>query len=267
VSSFPRSWATALLGDLLVQIIGGGTPSKSNSAYFTGVIPFMTVKDMTERFPSDTIDHISPEAVENSPTAIIPPDSLIVATRMSLGKIVRPKVATAINQDLKALLLKDGIDKTFIEYWWRNQSKHIQGLGTGTTVKGIRLEDIRNLGIHLPPTNEQKRIADKLDALLVRADACYQATRERIERLTPALLAKAFRGELVPQDPSDEPASVLLGRIHANQAKNRHLRGGTCPYKDPLLPRTTCEWIALRSKLYGIKGSAIAKSFSGAKLR
>src|SRR5262249_33937557 len=80
-----------------------------------------------------------------------------------------------------------GIDKTFVEHWWRWRSGHIQSLGTGTTVKGIRLEDIRSLELDVPPASEQKRIADKLDAVLARVDAC----RERLDRV-PAIL-KRFR--------------------------------------------------------------------------
>jgi len=106
---------------------------------------------------------------------------------MSLGKVVRPRFKTAINQDLKALFLADGINKTFIEHWWRSQSSLIQSLGTGTTVKGIRLEDIRALSIDIPPAPEQKRIADKLDAVLARVEAC----RDRLDRV-PAIL-KRFR--------------------------------------------------------------------------
>lgn len=187
MSDFPRGWAYASLENVLEKIVGGGTPSKANPSYFQGLIPFMTVKDMTERFPINTIDHISDDAVSSSATTLVPKDSLIVATRMSLGKIVRPKFATAINQDLKVLFLSNGIDKTYVEYFWRSKAKHIQGLGTGTTVKGIRLEDIRSLKIPLAPALEQKRIADKLDTVLARVDAC----RERLNRVP--LILKRFR--------------------------------------------------------------------------
>jgi type I restriction enzyme S subunit len=110
---------------------------------------------------------------------------------MSLGKIVRPTVSVAINQDLKALLLADEIHKTYVEHFWRSSATHIQSLGTGTTVQGIRLEDIRELEIPLAPLPEQKRIADKLDSVLARVDAC----RDRLDRL-PALL-KRFRQSIL----------------------------------------------------------------------
>ena len=70
----------------------------------------------------------------------------------------------------------------------------------------------------LPPLPEQQEIVRRAQALFTLADqleARLNAARKVVDRLTPALLAKAFRGELVPQDPGDEPASVLLERIRA----------------------------------------------------
>ena len=64
----------------------------------------MTVKDMHKRFLDDTQDHISDMAVAISSTTVVLPDTLVVATRMSLGKVARPQMATAIIQDLKALI-------------------------------------------------------------------------------------------------------------------------------------------------------------------
>lgn len=57
-----------------------------------------------------------------------------------------------------------------------------------------------------------------LFAFADRLEARYTAARKQVDQLTPALLAKAFRGELVPQDPNDEPASALLERIRAERA-------------------------------------------------
>ena len=80
MSELPNSWATADFEKVLNRIVGGGTPSKANAFFFKGKIPFMTVKDMKERFPSDTVDHISDEAIEASATTVVPEDTLIVAT-------------------------------------------------------------------------------------------------------------------------------------------------------------------------------------------
>ncbi len=74
--------------------------------------------------------------------------------------------------------------------------------------------------MNLPPIVEQYEIVKRIETLFAFADrleARLASARAATERLTPALLAKAFRGELVPQDPNDEPASELLKRLAAQR--------------------------------------------------
>jgi type I restriction enzyme S subunit len=73
----------------------------------------------------------------------------------------------------------------------------------------------------LPSRTAQREIVDRVEQLFTYADqleAKVAAAKQRIDALTQSLLAKAFRGELVPQDPTDEPASALLERIRAQRA-------------------------------------------------
>lgn len=73
----------------------------------------------------------------------------------------------------------------------------------------------------VPPMGEQREIIRRVETLFAladRIDARYKAISERVDKLTQSLLAKAFRGELVPQDQNDEPASVLLNSIRAQRA-------------------------------------------------
>ena len=191
----------------------------------------MTVKDMKGRFVSDTVDHISEKALNSSVTTLVPADTLVVATRMSLGKIIRPSMDVAINQDLKALFLKDGVDKTYIEHFWRYSASVIQEMGTGTTVKGIRLEDIRSLPIPVPPSEEQRRIAEKLDRVLAHVDAA----NEHLSRVGPLLkqfrrdvLAYAFTGKLTESfrnarrlTPPEDAVSALEELPRPNRYKTR----------------------------------------------
>ena len=183
MSELPEGWARTTLGALLTHIVGGGTPSKAVAENFRGAIPFMTVKDMHERFIADTQDHITEQALADSASTVVPADTLVIASRMSLGKIARPKVPVAINQDLKALFLQPGIDKSYVEYAWRANEASIKAQGTGTTVKGIRLEDIRGLEVLVAPSAEQSRIANQLDTLLARIQSC----QNRLDAI-PALL-------------------------------------------------------------------------------
>lgn len=200
MNDLPESWAMAPLGNLLTGIVGGGTPSKANADHFRGKIPFMTVKDMHARFINDTQDHITEAALADSASTLIPADTLIIASRMSLGKVARPSVPVAINQDLKALFLHQGVNKAYVEYLWRANEARIRGMGTGTTVKGIRLEDIRGLEVPIAPSNEQTRIADQLDALLARVNACsdhLDTLPGILKRFRQAVLTAALTSDLL----------------------------------------------------------------------
>ena len=90
---------------------------------------------------------------------------------------------------------------------WASHAEHLEELGAAHSATA--------------DCQEQHEIVRRVEALFAYADrleARYTTARAQVERLTPALLAKAFRGELVPQDPNDEPASVLLERIRASRA-------------------------------------------------
>lgn len=92
---------------------------------------------------------------------------------------------------------------------------------TAITQPNINAEAIKRIEIRLPDLVEQDEVIRRVDSLFTyaaRLEAGYPTARNQIERLTLALLAKAFRGDLVPQDPNDEPASVLLERIRAARA-------------------------------------------------
>ena len=205
--NLPTSWQAAKISQIIDDIVGGGTPTKTNPENFKGNIPFMTVKDMRGRLITNTIDKISEDALHNSATTLVPPDTLVIATRMALGKIAKTTQATAINQDIKAIYPSNGIEKRYIEHFWRYRAQYIESIGTGTTVKGIRLEDIRSLSIPVPPSNEQRRIADKLDRVLARVDA----TNEHLARVAP--LIKRFRQSVL--------AAATSGRLTEDWRKNK----------------------------------------------
>jgi type I restriction enzyme S subunit len=86
----------------------------------------------------------------------------------------------------------------------------------------ISLSQCRDFNFPVPSMDEQVEIVRRIEDLFALADkvqAQYYVAKSRIDKLTPALLAKAFRGELVPQDPNDEPAHKLLERLQARQGE------------------------------------------------
>lgn len=247
----PEGWVKTTLGEVLTKIIGGGTPSKKNASYFNGHIPFMTVKDMKTFSPNDTQDHITVGAVTNSSTNIIPANSLIIATRIGLGKVVKCGFETAINQDLKALVPGSGVDKDFLARWFQSRAEYIEGLGKGTTVKGITLKVLSELPINLPPANEQHRIIKKIDALMERSSRtkdALDAIPALLDQYRRSVLAAAFCGDLTAgwreQHPDTERTSELLERIRAErksaELEKRRLKAlnnlPTRPLDLPVLP-------------------------------
>ena len=87
---------------------------------------------------------------------------------------------------------------------------------TGTAQPTLPLGNLRTIPVSVPPLAEQKEIVRRVEELFALADqieARYAKAKAYIDKLTQSILAKAFRGELVPQDPNDEPASVFLERI------------------------------------------------------
>ena len=122
----------------------------------------------------------------------------------------RVRVGPALTPEWLCYSLKDAAD-----------SGRLTDLFTGTTIKHLTGVALGQFEFLLPPLREQHEIIRRVEALFAytdRLEARYTAVRAQVERLTPALLAKAFRGELVPQDPNDEPSSVLLERIRTRAA-------------------------------------------------
>jgi len=172
------SWPVVALGDL-VDIRGGGTPSKQKPEYWGGAVPWASVKDFRGAELNETTDYITTLGVEKSATNIIPAGNIIVPTRMALGKVAINTVDMAINQDLKALIVRNEkvLDKNYLKRFLEAKADFIEGHGKGATVKGITLDVLRKLEVPVPPIREQKRIATILD----KADAIRRKRQQAIQ--------------------------------------------------------------------------------------
>lgn len=112
------------------------------------------------------------------------------------------------------------VESRYINFYLKSKSgrKEIESKATGNqlSMRNISQSAFREIVIALPSQEEQKEIVRRIEFLFKSADKIEQQYREvkaHLELLNQSILAKAFRGELVPQDPNDEPASVLLQRI------------------------------------------------------
>jgi type I restriction enzyme S subunit len=170
-------WPLVKLGEL-VTIKGGGTPSKKVKEYWSGNIPWASVKDLKSSEISKTVDSITKLGVSKSATNIIPAGTILTATRMALGKFAINTIDMAINQDLKAIFVNDEaeVDRNFLIRFLESKAQYIDSEGKGATVKGITLEFLKSIEIPLPPLDEQKRIAEILD----KADAIRRKRQQAI---------------------------------------------------------------------------------------
>ena len=212
----------------LVKIVGGGTPSRECSDYFSGEIPWVTVKD----FGEDSIlygaeEHITPLALENSASRLIPAGNVLVVTRMAVGRVAINLVDVAINQDIKALLCGPRVLPEFLRYFIVQCAPKLAEAASGATVKGITVGDLERQIVPLPPLDEQCQVA----ARLAQADR-LRRTRRFTLQLSDTFLQSAF------VDLFGSPEEILIrwdhrpiGELFADEPRN-----GLSPSKAGKIP-------------------------------
>lgn len=210
-------WTTHCLGDVC-RVIGGGTPSKDKAKYYTGEIPWATVRDMRQDVITETECKITEEAVKNSSTNIIPRGNVVIATRVGLGKVCILGQDTAINQDLRGIVPNNAktIKVRFLYWWLKSVADRIAAEGTGATVLGVKLPFVKSLQIPTPSLPEQQRIIGILDDAFdgittakANAEKNLQNTRALFESHLQAIFTQ--RGEGWVEKPLDAVASIVNG--------------------------------------------------------
>ena len=162
-----KAWETKALGEVC-QFRGGGTPSKAVDRYWQGTIPWVSPKDMKSQIVSDSIDHISQEAIQSSATALLPAGSVLMVVRSGiLARTVPIAIAgcdLTINQDLKALCPSGAVLTRFLYHLLDSRMDELLSMvSQGATVHRLMTEQIRSMEIVLPPLPEQRRIVGILD--------------------------------------------------------------------------------------------------------
>jgi type I restriction enzyme S subunit len=192
---FHGEWEVKTLGDVVEKIVGGGTPSRATPAFWGNEIPWVTVKDFATFNPRHSQESITRLGLRNSASHLIPAGTLITSTRMALGKAVVYEVDVTINQDLKALFLKPEMSVAYLTYWFEHFGSLIDELGSGSTVKGISLIELRRFPFRAPPHPEQTAIASVLSEMDGELAALEQR-REKTRALKQAMMQSLLTGQI-----------------------------------------------------------------------
>ncbi len=221
--NIPESWAENNL-EIAGRWGSGGTPLKGKSEYYGGNINWLKTGDLTNGVVSTVSDTITEVGFKAIPSKLYPVNTIIMAMYgATIGKLGILQVEAAVNQACACCETYEQIQNIYLFYWLMNHKKEFIHLGQGGAQPNISRKIIYEQPFGIPPQKEQVRIVEKIESCFSKIEKTETALKEAevlLSKYRESLLAKAFRGELIPQNSKDEPASELLKRIKAEQAKN-----------------------------------------------
>lgn len=221
----PESWAWCRIKNICT-IGTGATPLKSNSAYYAnGTIPWITSAATSEEIITTPADYITERAITETNCSIYPIGTLIIAMYgegKTRGQISELGIEACTNQACAALqILADDVRlsqyvKSYFQYSYENLRQKAKGGQQSNLNQTIIAETL----IAIPPYQETKRIMDSVYQCIDQINTIEEGIESictSIENAKKRILDLAIHGQLVPQNPADEPATVLLDRIRAEK--------------------------------------------------
>lgn len=237
----PESWEWVRFSNIYWQLTDG---THSTPKYTMSGIPFLSVKDMSSgKLSFSNTKYISPEEHSVLSQRCHPQKGDLL-----LSKVGTTGIPLIIDTDkefsifVSLALIKffpDLIDSRFLLYMINSPLVQLQAADNtrGVGNKNWVLKAISDTIMVLPPLAEQHRIVAKIEELLPKVeeygkaqDALDKLNKELPEKLKKSILQEAIEGRLVPQDPNDEPASVLLDKIR--KEKEQLVKEGKLKKKD-----------------------------------
>lgn len=209
-------------------MLGGGTPSRQESKFFGGGVPWATPTDVTALdglHISSTRESITEEGLRSSSTKLLPAGAVLLTSRATIGFTAVAAVPLCTNQGFVNFICGPELLPEFLAYWLRTQkTKMLQHAG-GTTFKEIARRTLRSFEMVLPEIEAQRRIVDRL----ARAEGIVRLRREaqqKAEELIPAIFIDMFgdpatNPQAWPRHPLSAVAEVISG-----VAKGRRLTAG-----------------------------------------
>ena len=196
----PQGWTIKTLGEVF-KVVGGGTPSTAKTEFWNGNIAWITSADIDlQGFIITPKRFITNEAIQSSTTNCVEKDTIIVVTRVGLGKVGITDRRTCFSQDSQALIPLENVNVKFMAFQIKNQAKNFISVSRGTTINGITKNTLKELKLVVPPLETQKQIVKLLEKHLQHADKTgefIESALNKAKQLKQSLLKSAFLGELV----------------------------------------------------------------------
>lgn len=190
--SLPNDWKIREIANI-AEVVGGSTPSTSNEDYWGGGIPWATPTDITAlsgNIISETEDAITEEGLESASTHILPPKSVLMTSRATIGKCAINTVEMATNQGFKNLIPSDEIEPWYLYYRMLDTAPFLNSLGSGSTFDEVSKTEVQSVDIPIPPLPEQRKIA----TVLYTVDRAIEKTEKIIERVNR--IKKGFKQDV-----------------------------------------------------------------------
>ena len=196
---FQGEWKVESIKDV-ADFMGGGTPSSSNESFWQGTIPWVSSSDIVENdIKNISISrYITEEAIAHSATKLCPAPSILIVSRVGVGKIALSKEAICTSQDF-CNLINIKVEPIFLTYCLSQIMKRKSMEVQGTSIKGITTSEIQKISINIPSLQEQKKIG-KILSLLDERIATQNKIIEDLKKLKCAIAERLFKvtnGEVV----------------------------------------------------------------------
>ncbi|EKM24794.1 restriction endonuclease subunit S [Vibrio sp. HENC-03] len=215
----PSGWAWQMLTDL-AKLESGHTPRKTVAEYWDdGDVYWICLQDIRAahgKVIQDTKFKPTMLGIDNSSARLLPAGTVCFSRDISVGFTTIMGKEMSTTQHFANWICGSELSNKYLMYALMAAKRHLTDTGQGTTVKTVYMPALKQFHLLTPPLIEQKEIVRLVEQYFTFADtieAQVKKAQARVDNLTQSILAKAFRGELVAQDPNDEPADKLLERI------------------------------------------------------
>ncbi|MEU8690526.1 restriction endonuclease subunit S [Streptomyces sp. NPDC048665] len=220
----PDGWRWATIGKLF-KVAVGSTPSRGNSAYWGGDVPWVSSGEVSFARISSTRESITVDSITSPEARIHPPGTVMIAMigeGRTRGQAAILDIPAAHNQNCASIRVSEtAILPEFVYYFLMARYEETRREASGGNQPALNKGKVENLEIPIPPLGTQRNIVARVQGLEEDLRGLREAVTDgwaRASKLRNALLHAAFTGALMPQDPDDEPASVLLDRIRAQRS-------------------------------------------------